>query len=56
MAGLGFKRIRVAKLPPEVNDNALQMVLTPYGVVLGISEEKWARKYRYTVAKGIRQR
>jgi hypothetical protein len=55
MAGLGIKHIRVANLPPEVKDNALKKVLAPYGTVLGISEEKWARTYRYVVANGIRQ-
>jgi hypothetical protein len=55
MKGLGIKRIRVANLPPEVNDSALQKVLTPYGTVLGICEEKCARTYRYVVANGIRQ-
>jgi hypothetical protein len=45
--GLGIKSIRVANLPPEINDNNLKKVLTPYWTVLGISEEKWARHQKH---------
>jgi len=44
VAGLGTKRVRVANLPPEVNDT-----------FLAIQEEMWANSYRYAVANGIRQ-
>jgi hypothetical protein len=29
MEGMGNKRVRIAKLPPEVPDNALRAALTP---------------------------
>lgn len=55
MAGMGNKRIRIANLPPEVPENVVKTALTPYGTVMDIHEEKWARTYRYVVANGIKQ-
>jgi hypothetical protein len=55
VAGLGTKRIRVANLPPEVNDAVLMTSLAPYGKVVAIQEEMWAKSYRYAVAIGVRQ-
>jgi hypothetical protein len=54
-AGMGFKRIRVANLPPEVKEEILKTALALYGTVMDIREEKWSRAYRYVVANGIRQ-
>jgi hypothetical protein len=54
-AGMGFKRIRVASLPPEVKEEVLKAALAPYGTVMDIREEKWSRVYRYVVTNGIRQ-
>jgi hypothetical protein len=54
-AGMGFKRIRVANLPPEVKEEVLKAALAPYWTVMDIREEKWSRVYRYVVANDIRQ-
>jgi hypothetical protein len=55
VAGMGFKRIRVANLPPEVKEKVLKAVLAPYGTVIDIRKETWSRAYRYVVANVIRQ-
>jgi hypothetical protein len=54
-AGLGYKRIRVANLPLEVTEEALQRMLAPYGKVLGIRNEVWPASYVYRVFNGVRQ-
>jgi hypothetical protein len=55
VAGMGYKNIRVANLPPEVLDDTLRATLTSFGQVLNIQNAMWARTYRYTVANGVRQ-
>ena len=55
IAGMGYKKIRVANLPPEVLDDILRAALAPFGQVLNIQIEMWERTYRYTVANGVRQ-
>ena len=55
MAGMGTKRIRIGNLPPEVHNGTIHEALTPFGKVLNIHEEKWARTYRYPVPNGVRQ-
>jgi hypothetical protein len=50
---MGFTRIRVANLPPEVKEEVLKAAIVPYGTVINIREEKWSRVYRYVVANGI---
>ena len=55
VAGLGTKRVRVANFPPEVNDAVFMNSLTPYGKVIAIQEEVWAKSYTYEVANGVRQ-
>jgi hypothetical protein len=55
VAGMGYKKIRVENLPPEVLEDALQATLAPFGQVLNIQNEMCARTYRYTVANGARQ-
>jgi hypothetical protein len=55
MAGMGTKRIRIAKLPPEVPNDTLQATLTPYGKIMDIQAEMWSNAYRYSVANGIRE-
>jgi len=52
MAGMGTKRIQIANLPPEVHET-IHEALTPFGKVLNIHEEKWARTYRYPVPNGV---
>ena len=55
VAEMGYKKIGVANLPPEVLDDALRTFLAPFGQGLDIQNETWARTYRYTIANGIRQ-
>jgi len=55
VAGMGYKKLRIANLPPEVVDDTLRTALAPFGQVLDIQNEKWARIYRYTVDNGIQQ-
>jgi hypothetical protein len=55
VAGMGYKKIRVPNLPPELIDNTLRATLAPLGQVLNIQNEMWARTYRYTVTNGVRQ-
>jgi hypothetical protein len=52
---MGHKKIRVANLPPEILDDTVTEAFTPFGQVLNIQNEMWARTYRYTVANGVRQ-
>jgi Fe2+ or Zn2+ uptake regulation protein len=54
-AGLGYRRVRVANVPPEEPEDVLRAVLAPYGKVLDIKEKAWTKTYRYVVASGIRQ-
>jgi hypothetical protein len=54
-AGLGKKKIRVANLPPEINNEVLSGALSPYGKVTDVYNEKWSNAYRYAVDNGIRQ-
>jgi hypothetical protein len=53
-AGMCFRRIRVANLPPEEHADVLRAALAPYGKVLGVIEEAWTTTYRYVVGSGIR--
>ena len=53
-AGMGVRRVRVANLPPELQDRTLRDVISRYGEVRAISEEQWSKRYRYPVHKGIR--
>ena len=53
-AGMGVRRVRVANLPPELQDRLLRDVITRYGEVRAITEEQWSRRYRYPVHNGIR--
>jgi len=53
-AGTGVRRVRVAKLPPELQDRKLRDVISRYGEVRAIMEEQWSRGYRYPVHNGIR--
>jgi hypothetical protein len=54
MAAIGFRRVRIANLPPEVPNGALRTVLDRYGEVKDIQAETWSPFYRYPVANGIR--
>jgi hypothetical protein len=54
MAGMGFIRVRIANLPPEVPDGALPTVLARCGEVKDIQAETWSPFYRFSVVNGIR--
>ena len=55
MAGMGTRKIRIAKLPPEVAENTFRASLAHYGKILSVKKETWARTYRYAVANVIGQ-
>ena len=46
VAGMEYKKLRVANLPPEVVDDTLRNALAPFGQIIDIQKEKWARTYR----------
>lgn len=43
--GMGKKRVRIAKLPPEVTDRMIRSVLAHYGGFKEVQEESWSRAY-----------
>jgi hypothetical protein len=51
---MGVRRVRVANLPPEVQDRKILEVIYRYGEVRAITEEQWSRGYRYPVHIGIK--
>jgi hypothetical protein len=53
-AGMGARRVKITRLPPEVSDGVLRTVLSRYGEVRNIQAETCSRPYRYPVANGIR--
>jgi hypothetical protein len=40
-AGMGTKRVRIANLPPEVQNASIRIALAPFGTTLTIIEEMW---------------
>jgi len=52
--GLGMRRVRVASLPPEVEDKTLKMALGAFGEIRDIQPEIWPNAYRYRVSNGVR--
>ena len=52
--GLGLRRVRVACLPPEVDDRTLQLTLCKYGEIRDIQPEMWPNIYRYHVPNDVR--
>ena len=54
LAGLGRRQVRIDNLPPELPKEIIKEHLTKYGIVHGITEEKWSTMYRYAVGNGIR--
>jgi hypothetical protein len=55
LAGLGTKLVRIANLPPEVSNDTLRVALVPFGKIVDIQNERWAKTYRYAVDNGVRQ-
>jgi hypothetical protein len=53
-AGMGMRKIRIANLPPEVNDRTIKNMLMRYGEIKEITEETWTRNYRYKIYNCIR--
>ena len=54
IAGMGFRKVRIANLPPEVPDRTIRDNLAKYCEVKDIKEELWTKAYRYKVSNGIR--
>jgi hypothetical protein len=54
IAGMGMRTIRIANLPPEVQDNVIRNALGTYGDITEFKEELWTHRYRYKVSNGIR--
>jgi len=52
--GLGMRQVRVASLPPEVEDKTLKMALGAFGEIHDIQPEMWSTAYRYRVCSGVR--
>jgi hypothetical protein len=46
VAAMGFKKIRIANLPPEVPEKTLRTTLAQYRKIMSIQDEMWARFYR----------
>jgi hypothetical protein len=51
---MGTKKIRIARLPPEVTENVIRDSLIKYGEVKNIRDESWTSAYRYKVYNGVR--
>ena len=49
-----MRRVRVASLPPEVEDKTLKMALGAFGEIRDIQPEMWSNSYRYRVCSGVR--
>jgi hypothetical protein len=45
MAGLGTIRVRIANLPPEIQEGTLREHIAPYGEIRTIQEEEWSNVY-----------
>jgi hypothetical protein len=41
-AGMGIRIIRIANLPPEVNDRTIVTIFSKYGDVRELKEETWS--------------
>jgi len=54
-AGMGMRDVRIANLPPEVQNRAVSEALTCYGETMEIKDEMWTNAYRYKISNGIRQ-
>jgi hypothetical protein len=41
VAGIGMRHIRIASLPPEVNERNIRAALASYGGIVSIQDEIW---------------
>jgi hypothetical protein len=46
MPGIGIKKIRVANLPPELQNATIHNAPRRYGEIKGIQKDVWSRHYR----------
>jgi hypothetical protein len=53
MAGLAGRRIRIAKLPPEMPGTKIIRALEPHGKVEDIGDEMLSQAYHYKVSNGV---
>jgi hypothetical protein len=51
---MGMRRIRIANVPHEVPERTIRVALAPSGEIMLIQDETWYKKYRYTVANGVK--
>jgi len=54
VAGLGIKRVRITRLPPEITESDIRAYMTQYGEVKSVRDELWNSAYRYKVYNGVR--
>jgi hypothetical protein len=52
--GIGFREVRIAGLPPEVTDAAIQTALEKIGEIRGISGQTRTQQYGYIKSNGAR--
>jgi hypothetical protein len=53
-AGMGMRQIRIANLPPEINNRTISNTLMKFGEVKEIRDDVWSKSYRYKISNGIR--
>jgi len=54
IAGVGIRRVRVSRLPPEVTEPQIINLLSTYGDIKQIQDEIWSQACRFKVKTGVR--
>jgi len=54
IAGMGINKVRLAGLPPEIQEHTVNEHLNKYGETIRLRDEMWAAAYRYKVYNGVR--
>jgi hypothetical protein len=49
-----LRKVRIAKLPPEVSDRNIRMALRQFGEIRDIQSDTWSNNYHYLVSNGVR--
>lgn len=49
-----YVTVRVMNVPPEISNDRIKNVLTNYGKIHSIENERWSSRYRFQVETGIR--